>query len=322
MQERNFQAIETNGVRLRTVVEGSGPLVILLHGFPQCWYLWRHQIDPLVAAGFQVAVPDQRGYGGSDRPPEIEAYDAVTLTNDVTGIADALGHEKFYLVGHDWGAIVAWHVALLRKERLHALFNMSVPWPWPPPASWKVGRYTRQESFGDQFWYIVYFQTPGVAEAEFEADVRKTLRTLYFSASGDVPQDIGFSTKPATAKFLDGMVDPPSLPAWLTEEDLDYYEAQYQHSGFRGPINWYRNIDRNIALTPQLERAKVEVPTGFLLGSKDLVIQFEDGWVEQLDTRVSDLRCKIYIKGAGHWVQMERPAPVNEALLSFLISFR
>ena len=320
MQRRNFQMIETNGVKLRTVVEGSGPLIILLHGFPQCWYLWRHQIDPLVAAGFQVAVPDQRGYGGSDCPDKVEAYDAIQLTDDVTGIADALGHEKFYLVGHDWGAIVAWHVALLRPKRLHALFNMSVPWPWPPPASWKVGSYTRQESFGDRFWYIVYFQAPGVVEAELEADVRKSLRSVYFSVSGDVPDDIGFGSKPATSKFLDGMVDPPSLPSWLTETDLDYYEAQYRQSGFRGPVNWYRNIDRNIELNPQLEAAQVEVPTGFLLGSKDLVIQFEEGWVDQLETRVKDLRCKIYIEGAGHWVQMERPGPVNEALLNFLTS--
>jgi pimeloyl-ACP methyl ester carboxylesterase len=135
MQERTFQQIETNGIRLRTVVEGKGPLVILLHGFPQCWYLWRHQIGPLVNAGFQVAVPDQRGYGGSDRPAEIEAYDITHLTNDVLGIADALGHKQFYLVGHDWGAIVAWYVVLLHKERVKALCNMSVPWPFPPPAS-------------------------------------------------------------------------------------------------------------------------------------------------------------------------------------------
>jgi pimeloyl-ACP methyl ester carboxylesterase len=318
MKERTFQQIETNGIRLRTVVEGKGPLVILLHSFPQCWYLWRHQIDPLVNAGFQVAVPDQRGYGGSDRPLEIEAYDIVHLTNDVVGIADAFGHKQFYLVGHDWGAIVAWYVVLLHRERVKALCNMSVPWPFPPPASWKVGGLTKQENFGDHFWYIVYFQTPDVVEAELEANIWISLRTMYFSFSSDAPEELFFTPKPATATYLEGLINPLSLPAWLTEADLDYYEAQYKRSGFRGPVNWYRNIDRNITLYPQLKDTKIEAPTLFLAGAKDVVLQFEAGWVEQLDSRITDLHSKVFIEGAGHWVQAERPAAVNTALLNFL----
>lgn len=292
--------------------------MILLHGFPQCWYLWHHQIAPLVKAGFQMAVPDQRGYGGSDCPTAIEAYDITHLTNDVIGIADALGQEQFYLVGHDWGAIVAWYVVLLHKERVRALCNMSVPWPFPPPASWKVGGMTKQENFGDSFWYIVYFQTPGVAEAELEADIRKSLRMICFSISGDAPEGVVFTPKPATATSLAGLIDPPSLPAWLTEADLDYYEVQYKRSGFRGPINWYRNIDRNITLYPQLKDTKIEVPTFFLAGAKDIVLQFEAGWAEQLDSRITDLRGKVFIERAGHWVQVERPAAVTAALLNFL----
>ncbi len=175
MQERDFRMIETNGIRLRTVVAGSGPLVILLHGFPQGWYLWRHQIDPIVQAGFQVAVPDQRGYGGSDRPEPIEAYNMIELTSDVAGLATALGHEQFIVVGHDWGAPVAWHTALLHAERVRAVVGMSVPYARSP-----AGTMTRQENFGDHFWYIVYFQEPGVAEAELEADIAKSLRMTYF----------------------------------------------------------------------------------------------------------------------------------------------
>ena len=196
MTERNFQLIETNGIRLRTVVEGTGPLVILLHGFPQCWYLWRHQIGPLVEAGFQVAVPDQRGYGGSDRPEAIEAYNIVELTKDVVGIADALDHERFVVVGHDWGAPVAWHTALLHAERVRAVVGMSVPY-----VRGQVGVMTRQENFGDNFWYIVYFQQPGVAEAELEADIRKSLRVTYYVASGDAPEGVWFTHKPASAGF-------------------------------------------------------------------------------------------------------------------------
>jgi pimeloyl-ACP methyl ester carboxylesterase len=314
MKQRNFQMIETNGVKLRTVVEGKGPLVVLLHGFPQCWYLWRHQIDPLVAAGYQVAVPDQRGYGGSDKPAAIEAYNIVDLSNDVAGIATALGHEKFIVVGHDWGAPVAWHTALLHANRIRAVVGMSVPY-----VRGMEGTMTKQENFGDNFWYIVYFQKPGVAEAELDADVRKTLRVTYFSISGDAPEGIWFVKKPASAKFLEGLVDPPTLPSWLTAEDLDYYVAQYQQDGFRGPLNWYRNIDRNIAITPQLADARIEQPAFFIAGKKDLVLSFGGGnLLAAMDHWVPNLKGKVIIEGAGHWVQAERPAPTNEALLGFL----
>ena len=310
--------IETNGIRLRVVVEGNGPLVILLHGWPQCWYLWRHQIDPLVAAGFQVAVPDQRGYGCSEQPAAVEAYNIIELTNDVAGIADALGHEKFLVVGHDWGAPVAWHTALLHPQRVKAVAGLSVPY-----TRWRKGTLTQQEFYGDNFWYMVYFQQPGVAEAEFEADLRKSLRTIYYSVSGDIPAELRPKQKPATSRFLDGMPDPATLPSWLTEEDLDYYVAQYEQSGFRGPLNWYRNIDRNADLTPQLEHAKIEQPAFFIAGTHDPVLYFGNGKaLESMQRRMADLRGTLLIKGAGHWVQVERPAEVTEALLGFLQSVR
>ena len=272
MKQRNFQMIKTNGVTLRTVVEGTVPLVILLHGFSQCWYLWRHQIDPLVEAGFQVAVPDQRGYGGSDKPAAVEAYNIVELTSDVVGLASALGHGRFIVVGHDLGAPVAWHTALLHPGRVPAVVGMSVPY-----IRLQVGALTRQENFGDNFWYITYFQRPGVAEAELEADIRKSLRTIYFSTSADAPEGLWFVPKPISSKFLDGLIDPPSLPASLTTEDLDYYVAQYQQSGFRAPLNWYRNFDRNVELTPQLRNAKIAQPALFIAGKKDLVLSMAGG---------------------------------------------
>ena len=322
MKPRNFQTIETNGIRLRVVVEGTGPLVILLHGWPQCWYLWRHQIDPLVAAGFQVAIPDQRGYGGSDKPAAIEAYNMLELTNDVAGIATALGHEKFLVVGHDWGAPVAWHTALLHPQRVKAVAGLSVPY-----TRWRKGTLTQQEFYGDRFWYMVYFQQPGVAEAEFEADLRKSLRMIYYSVSADAPREGLRMNKPSTAKFLDGMIDPETLPAplpaWLTEEDLDYYVAQYEQSGFRGPINWYRNIDRNCDLTPQLEHAHIEQPSFFIAGKRDPVLAFGDGkGIESMQRRLNDLRGIVLLDDAGHWVQIERPNEVTEALLGFLNTVR
>lgn len=319
MNEPDFQMLETNGIRLRTVVEGNGPLVILLHGWPQCWYLWRHQIAPLAAAGFQVAVPDQRGYGGSDKPEAIEAYNIIELTNDVAGLATALGHEQFYVVGHDWGAPVAWHTALLHPERVRAVAGLSVPY-----SRWRAGTLTQQEFYGDNFWYMVYFQQPGVAEAELEADIRKSLRMIYYTVSGDLPPEKRPGRKPATAKFLDGMTDPAELPTWLTEADLDYYVAQYQQSGLRGPLNWYRNIDRNVALTPQLdspETGRIQQPAFFIAGTLDPVLQFHGGRaLAAMDKWLVDLRGKVLIEGAGHWVPMERPAEVTAALLGFLKS--
>ncbi|PMB50408.1 alpha/beta hydrolase [Fischerella thermalis CCMEE 5201] len=316
MKERNFRRIETNGVHLNTVVEGQGPLVILLHGWPQCWYLWRHQIDPLVEAGFQVAVPNQRGYDGSDAPEEIEAYDILHLTGDVVGIADALGHETFIVVGHDWGAPVAWNTALLYEERVNAVVGMSVPYFRYP-----VGALTKQENFGDNFWYMVYFQKPGIAEAEFEADIRRTLRIIHYSISASAPEGIVLNPKPSTSGFLDGLSDPEQLPKGMTEEDLDYYVAQYKQSGFRGNLNWYRNIDRNMEITPQLEGKKISQPALFIAGEKDIVLQFPGMSLDAMTELVPNLKAQVIVPGAGHWVPAEYPQEVNKALLSFLKDF-
>ncbi|MCP5110448.1 MAG: alpha/beta hydrolase [bacterium] len=308
-----FRHIETNGIRLRCVVEGSGPLVVLLHGFPQCWYLWRNQIGPLVQAGYQVAAPDQRGYGGSDRPEPVEAYNIIELTNDVAGLVEALGHRKATIIGHDWGAPVAYHVALLHPDITSAVAGMSVPY-----SRGRIGALTRQENFGDRFWYIVYFQRPGVAEAELAADLRRSLLTIYHTVSADGANPER-PAKPASAKFLDGLEAPEQLPAWLTEEDLDYYVSQFANSGFRGPLNWYRNIDRNIELTPQLEDARIERPALFLAGKEDPILRFGGGaWLRGMDGRFTDLRDKRFVEAAGHWVQLEKPAETTRALLGFL----
>jgi pimeloyl-ACP methyl ester carboxylesterase len=315
MQKRNFEMIQTNGVTLRCVVEGSGPLVVLLHGFPQCWYLWRHQIDPIARAGFRVAVPDQRGYGGSEAPEAIEAYNIVDLSADVAGIADALGEERFIVVGHDWGAPVAWHTALLHEARVRAVAGLSVPYM----RGGVPKMMTRQEFWGDRFWYIVYFQTPGVAEAELEADLRRSLRLIYLSASADAAADV-LVKKPKTAGFLDGMVDVDPLPAWLSEEDLDYYVEQYRNNGFRGPVSWYRNIERNHEITPQLDGKKIAQPAFFLAGSEDPVLKFPGDMFNAMDAHFVDLRGKHLVEGAGHWLQLERPAEVTERLVGFLKS--
>lgn len=309
MRDRHFQMIATNGIRLRTVVEGDGPLVVLLHGWPQCWYLWRHQIDPLKRAGYRVAVPDQRGVGGSDCPPGVEDYDILALSADVAGILDALGEEKAYLVGHDWGCIIAWHVALLYPHRFHSVIGMSVP-------------YTRAEGDQivnprgreDEFWYIRYFQAPGVAEAEFEVDVAKTVAALYSGVEEAVA-----GRRPRDARFFDTTPPMPGKrPAWLTEEDLAYYTEQFRKSGFRGGLNYYRNFGRIAPLTPWLREAKIRIPAFFIAGDKDPVLGFVPNFIDAQDPWFEDLREKILIPGAGHWLQQEQPEATTEALLRCL----
>ena len=307
---RPEEYIETNGITLRTIVEGDGPLAILLHGFPRCWYLWRHQIDPLKEAGFRVAVPDQRGYGASSRPERIEDYNILELAADIIGLADTLGEEKFHLVGHDWGCIVSWYIAWLYPHRLHCVMGLSVPLS-------PVGPYiVNPPSLDDRFWYIRYFQNPGVAEKEFEADIDRTMR--FFNGA---TQEMGMSKPRDATMFGDGPT-PTELSPAITEEDNAYYVASYTESGFRGPLNWYRNFSRVPGLTPWLENAKVLVPAYFLGGANDPVLTFAPDGYNRQDTLFADLRGKQLIDGAGHWVQEEKPHAVNNAIVDFLTGIR
>jgi pimeloyl-ACP methyl ester carboxylesterase len=322
MQMPSFQHIETNGIRLRVVLEGSGPLCILVHGWPESWYSWRHQIAPLVAAGYRVCVPDVRGYGGSDKPAEVEAYDMVQMTDDVVGLIDALGAATAILIGHDWGAPLVWTTAIRYPARVQAVIGLSVPY---------LGRGRRpaieayREINKDRFFYQVYFQEPGVAERELEADPAATIRKVLYSASGDAraQQERGFLTnKRPDATMLEGVSDPDPLPSWLTPEDVAYYANEFRSSGFRGPLNRYRNYQRDFHALPELATAKVTRPALFIVGEFDPVMDFKPGvrLVDLMDRWYSDLRGKLVLEGGGHWIQQERPAEVNQAVLTFLRS--
>ncbi len=314
MIERDFRMIETNGVTLRTVVEGDGPLVVLLHGWPQSWYLWRHQIDPLAAAGFRVAVPDQRGYGGSSKPPAIADYNIRELAADVAGLAGALGHEDFIVIGQDWGCVVAWHTALLHADRCTAVMGLSVPF-------WRMSDASiNPPGMDDRFWYMRYFQEPGVVEAELEADLARSLRTLYYGLSADSPSGswMGQLEHPRASTLLDALPQPGAISGWLTEEDFDYYLEQFRASGFRGPCNWYRNIPGNAALTPELEGARFRQPAAFVAGAEDDVLLYDPDWRENFPKDFDDLRFIELIAGAGHWVQAEKPAETTAQMLRFL----
>lgn len=312
--------IETNGVRLHVVEEGSGPLVLLCHGWPETAYSWRHQIAALAAAGYRVVAPDQRGYGASDKPEAIEAYDIAQLTADLAGLVPALGEERAVVIGHDWGSNVAAHAALLRPDIFHALGLLSVPYVarhrTRPAARFEAA--TRDREF-----YQAYFQQPGRAEAELEEDVRRSLLGILYTAGGDRvrerPGDSrSFAFFAKGERLIDNLIVPDRLPHWLSEDDLDVFTDRFQRSGFRGPLNWYRNLDRNWAITPFLQGARIMQPTLYIAGSADGVPLMLAEDVAAMDSRVPNLRGKHILDGVGHWTQQEAPDAVNRLLLDFL----
>jgi pimeloyl-ACP methyl ester carboxylesterase len=313
----DFAFINTNGVRLRVAQAGTGPLIVLVHGWPESWYSWRHQIAALAAAGHRVAAVDVRGYGGSDKPESIEAYSIKEMCADVAGLIEALGEKQAVLVGHDWGAPIVWNTALFFPDKVRAVAGLSVPYAGRGPMP-RIQLF--RNLYKDQFFYQLYFQEPGVAEAEFEADVRMSLRKIYYSASGEGRKAGARPKKPADAKFLDGLADPDPFPDWLTAADLDYYVGQFEQSGFRGPLNRYRTAELDFAQQEEIANRKIEQPAAFIAGQLDPVLAFIPGvdLVEVMRQHVVNLRLVRIIDGAGHWIQQERPNEVNAALLEWL----
>ena len=312
-----FEQVTTNGVRLRVAVAGEGPLVLLVHGWPECWYSWRHQFAPLTAAGYRVAAPDLRGYGGSDKPDALEAYDMPSLIGDVLGLIDHFGERDAVLVGHDWGAPVVWNTAALHRDRIRAVAGLSVPWfprgEVPAIDLWR-------ELYKGRFFYQLYFETPGMAERELEADVRRSLRMIYYNLSGDAPDGEWIKPRPEDSTLLDHLEDPPTLPPWLTEHDLDYYTRQFEAGGFGRPLHRYRNQRRDWELLPELHEARITQPACFIAGTREIVLQFIPGadLIANMKAYTDDLRVCALIDGAGHWIQQERPEATNRALLEFL----
>jgi pimeloyl-ACP methyl ester carboxylesterase len=322
MNPITHRTVDSNGIRLHIAEQGSGPMVLMCHGFPESWYSWRHQMQALADAGFHAVAPDMRGYGQSDRPPGIDQYSLFHLVGDMLGILDALDEKQAVIAGHDWGAPVAWHCALMRPDRFRGVIGLSVPYrPRGSVAPTSVMPQTADASF-----YQLYFQTPGVAEAELEADPLLSLRRILYSGSGDVPRKnpgpagSGVGMVPRSGGFLTRMPDTQKLPAWLTEADLNFYADQFRQSGFRGGLNWYRNIDRNWELMAPYARAPIAVPALYMAGDLDLVVAFPrmKEVIADLKRYVPLLRDSVMLPGCGHWTQQERAAEVNQHLLAFL----
>jgi pimeloyl-ACP methyl ester carboxylesterase len=318
MVDTKHSMVETNGIRMHVAEAGAGPLVLLCHGFPESWYSWRHQLGALAQAGFRAVAPDMRGYGRTDRPQEIDKYTLLHLVGDMVGLLDALGERHAVIVGHDWGAPVAWHSALLRPDRFRAVAGLSVPFRPRSP----VRPTTAMPQTDDRWFYQLYVQEPGVAEAEFERDVRRTIGSLLFSGSGDRPAkgaaNLGMVAR--NGGFLSNAHEPPALPRWLSDGDIDFYTSEFSRTGFRGGLNWYRNIDRSWELLAPFAGAQVTVPALYIAGDRDLVVTFKgmDQLIPNLAKHVPELRGTIMLPGCGHWTQQERPDEVNAALIDFL----
>jgi pimeloyl-ACP methyl ester carboxylesterase len=307
--------IQAGGLNMHIAEAGQGPLVLLLHGFPESWYSWRHQLSALADAGFHAVAPDQRGYcatgptGGPGHAADIDQYTIMHLTGDVFALMDALGAEQAVVAGHDWGAPVAWHTALFRPDRIRGVVGLSVPYR---PRGSAPPIQTMRAALGESF-YMVYFQKPGVADAELSRDPQTTFRKFLTSVDGEGPQ---MTLIPAGGGFLDAAPEAAELPSWLTQQDIDTFVSEYASSGFTGPLNWYRNMDRNWELTGAWQHAPVSVPALFIAGDRDPVLSFvrADG----LDAVVPKLTRSVILPGCGHWTQQERPDEVSAAIIDFV----
>ncbi len=306
--------LQAGPLRMHIAEAGQGPLVLLLHGFPESWYSWRHQLTGLAQAGYHVVAPDQRGYCLTGPPPaadpgdEASEYTILHLTGDIVELMDALGEERAVVAGHDWGAPVGWNLGLFRPDRIRGVIGLSVPYR---PRGSAAPIAALRASIGENF-YMVYFQRPGVAEAELSRDPQATFRKILYSLSGEAP---AFAPViPEGGGILDACTDPEQLPGWLTQRDIDAYVAQYAQAGFTGPLNWYRNMDRSWELTAAWLHARISVPALFIAGDNDMVL----GGADRLAEVVPRLAGTVVLPGCGHWIQQERPAEVTAAIAGFL----
>ncbi|BBY45426.1 epoxide hydrolase [Mycolicibacterium celeriflavum] len=308
--------VDTNGVRLRVLEAGErgAPLVVLAHGFPELAYSWRHQLPALAEAGYHVLAPDQRGYGGSSRPEAIDAYNVVELCADVVGLLDDSGAERAVIVGHDFGGAVAWAAPLLHPDRFAGAVGICAP---PVPRSRVPTTQAFRRIFGDKFFYILYYQEPGPADAELNRDPAMTMRKLFGSATaskdGLIDQRM---VEPGPHGFLARIPEPGDLPDWISQDEFDYYVDEFTRTGFTAPLNWYRCFDRNWELTAATPAATIAVPSLFLSGADDPTLAYTPRHRAR-EIVTGDYR-EVMIDGAGHWLPQERPAAVNTVLLDFL----
>ena len=319
MSEISLQTLEVNGLRMQVATQGSGPMVLLCHGFPELWISWRAQMEALSAAGYRAVAPDMRGFGGTTAPEDATAYSLLHLVGDMVELVRSLKETQAVIVGHDWGAPVAWNAALLRPDVFHAVVGMSVP--YAPPGRVEMLAALSQASVDT--CYMQYFQTPGVAETELERDVGASIRKIHFSASGEGQLLLGrpvFGVLDAGHGFLQHLAEPSVAPDWWNEADVAYYTAEFSRTGFRGGLNWYRNIKRSWELLAPWRGCAIHQPAMFIAGASDDVLKFPSSkpQIDNFGKTLPGLRGCHVLEGAGHWIQRERAPAVNRLLVDFL----
>ena len=314
--------VDARGTRIHLVEEGTGPVVLLVHGFPESWYSWRHQIPAIAAAGFRAVAIDVRGYGRSSAPIDVDAYGMLAHVSDNLGVLEALGVEEAVVVGHDWGSPIAANSAMLRPDIFRAVALLSVP--YSPPGNRQPTKVFAEmgEASGEEF-YISYFQEPGRAEAEAEPEVRSWLLGFYMGSSGEAtrsPDGATIATIRPGGRLRDRFQPVDRLPSWLSEADLDVYVEQFQYSGFRGPLNRYRNVDRDWRDLQVWKGQPITVPSLFIAGEKDGPAIWGARAIERHSQTLPGLRGSHILPGCGHWVQQERAEAVSMLLVDWLVS--
>lgn len=312
--------VAANGIRIHYAEAGEGPLVVLCHGWPESWYSWRHQLQALAGAGYRVVAPDMRGYGRTSRPDEVGAYTITHLAGDIVGLVQGLGESEAVVVGHDWGAPVAWYSALMRPDLFRAVAGLSVPYRAPAvlPSGMTMSDIMRAMA-GEKDYYRLFIADGRRAEADFEKDIRRYLLGALFSISGDIgPGEQWNGLMDKGQAIGDVMTVPDALPPWLSQADLDFYVAEFERTGLTGGFNYYRNIDALPAcLAPFLGRT-IEQPSFYLCGEFDVIAGNTPDAHQAMKDSLPDLRGFHVLDGAGHWLQQERPEAVNELLIGFL----
>lgn len=318
-----FNRYQINDINYRVALANHSavdkPLIILVHGFPECWYSWRHQIAPIVQAGYRLAIPDVRGYGGSDCPASVTAYDLQTLSSDMASLAQQLSpRQPSIIIGHDWGAPIAWNSALLHPTQFRAVGGLSVPHV-PPGDILATDLFKKVFTDRGLFFYMLYFQSEGVAEAELEADPERSIRLFYTAIAGDATEGAWPLSKPIDSKLFDGVQEPDMPRPWLSNEDVQYYAKQFSSSGFHGPLNRYRNFERDNRYLRSTGKTIIEQPSLFITGDRDMVATlYPDGPIAAMKPFATDLRVCETLNGCGHWTQQERPKEVNDLVLRWL----
>ncbi|MFJ8750036.1 alpha/beta fold hydrolase [Streptomyces sp. NPDC102441] len=309
--------VDVPGGRIHLLEQGTGPLVLMIHGFPETSYSWRHQLSAVAAAGFRAVAVDVRGYGRSSAPDPVDAYRMTALVADNVGVVHALGERTATVIGHDWGSPIAAHSALLRPDMFTAVGMLSVPYaPWnamrPTDGFARIG--------GSEEFYVSYFQQPGRAEAEIEPDVRGWLAGFYTSLSGDTMPPPGADSPffvPAGAAMRDRFTGG-ALPSWLTERELGVYSAEFERTGLSGALNRYRNVDRDWEDLAVWDGARLTGPALFAGGALDSSTTWMADAIAAFPTTLPGLVSSHILEGCGHWIQQERPAEVNALLTKWL----